>query len=219
MSNMELDFIQKRLLPSDYEDANDIHSAQKSAYELAEEKALSSYLKAMGKQPYENFRLASVLIPLVKNKNNNHWDVILTRRAKHLKNHPGEISFPGGRFETTDIDLRATAKRETFEEIGIEKHQIQIIGRLPQQNTISQYKVTPYVGIVEQNHGFVIDRNEVDEAFLVPLAFALNTNNHKQVSKNINNQSYSYYVIQYNEHNIWGATARMLVNLSHRLSA
>lgn len=216
VTNMHQQFIQDRLLPIEYSEKESLE--KKSKYELDEEMALSNYLKAMGTQPFENFRRASVLIPLVKNNTGQQWDVILTRRAKHLKHHPGEISFPGGRFENGDLDLQVTAKRETFEEIGIEAQKIEIIGRLPQQNTISQYKVTPYIGIVDPDYKITIDKNEVDEAFLVPLSFALDKQNHQRIDKRIKNQSYSYYVIQYNDYNIWGATARMLLNLSHRLS-
>jgi len=216
---MEQLFIQERLLAVESLDNDSrIYSEHKSEYELTEEKTLIKYLIAMGKKPAENFLPASVLIPLVRNKKNGHWDIILTRRAKHLKHHPGEISFPGGRFETSDLDLQTTAIRETQEEIGIQKDQINIIGRLPQQNTISQYRVTPYVGIIDQNYKINIDRNEVDEVFLIPLVFALNRANQEKVTQINNKQSYSYYVIKYNKYNIWGATARMLVNLSHRLS-
>jgi len=214
---MRQQFIQQRLLPVEYNDIDDDPSEQKSEHERAEEKALIHYLQDIGKNPFDNFRRASVLIPLVRNMEDNHWNVILTRRAKHLKNHPGEICFPGGRFEILDITLQTTATRETQEEIGITPEQIQLIGRLPQQNTISQYRVTPYVGIIDQGYQLNIDKNEVDEAFLVPLAFTLNKNNHGKITKIIDKQSYSYYVIKYNNYRIWGATARMLVNLSHRL--
>jgi len=207
---MDQAFIKERLLP-----LNPINEITES--DLDEDKALLNYLIASGKDPNLEFQQAGVLLPLVRNCNNDHWDIILTRRALHLKHHPGEISFPGGRFEPQDKDLETTAKRETEEEIGIANRYIQTIGRLPRQNTISQYQVSPFVGIIDPDYQLSIDENEVAEAFLLPLSYALNSSNHQKVNRNINNQSVSYYLIQYNEYKIWGATARMLVNFSRML--
>ncbi len=207
---MDQTFIQERLLP-----LNLLDEIVES--DLDEDKALLDYLIASGRDPNLEFRQASVLLPLVKNSDNNHWDIILTKRALHLKHHPGEISFPGGRFEPQDKNLETTAIRETEEEIGIVGQQIQTIGRLPRQNTISQYQVSPFVAIIDPNYQLTINENEVAEAFLVPLSYVLNSSNHQKVNRNINNQSVSYYLIQYNDYNIWGATARMLVNFSQML--
>ncbi len=207
---MDQSFIKKCLLPIELLDET-IDS------DLDEDKALLNYLLASGKNPNLEFRQASVLLPLVKNENKDHWDIILTKRALHLKHHPGEISFPGGQFEQQDQNLETTAKRETEEEIGIASRYIHTIGRLPRQNTISQYQVSPFVGIIDPNYELSIDENEVAEAFLVPLAFMIDSSNHQKVSRNINNQSFSYYLIQYNDYKIWGATARMIVNLSRML--
>ena len=208
---MDQTFIKERLLPLNPTD--EIIDS-----DLDEDKALLNYLKASGRDPNLEFRQASVLLPLVRNTSNDHWDIILTKRALHLKHHPGEISFPGGRFEPQDLDLETTAKRETEEEIGIASKYIQAIGRLPRQNTISQYQVSPFVGIIDPDYQLTIDENEVVEAFLVPLSYVLNSSNHQKVNRNINHQSVSYYLIQYNDYEIWGATARMIVNLSRMLS-
>ena len=95
---MDQTFIKQRLLPLNPTD--EIIDS-----DLDEDKALLNYLIASGRDPNLEFRQASVLLPLVRNSNNDHWDIILTKRAKHLKHHPGEISFPGGRFEPQDINL------------------------------------------------------------------------------------------------------------------
>ena len=207
---MDQQFIQQRLLPLHHQDSS-------ADSDLVEDNALLQYLQASGKRPIIEFRLASVLLPLVRNKKNDHWDIILTSRATHLKHHPGEISFPGGRFEKSDIELLTTAKRETHEEIGIKGKHIDVIGRLPRQNTISQYQVTPFVAVIDPGYELKIDTNEVEEAFLVPLAYVTNPNNQQKISRKLNNQSFSYYLIQYNDYKIWGATARMIVSLSRRL--
>lgn len=208
---MDQQFIQKRLLPLRHQDS------KKNDSDLAEEKALTAYLKSCGKNSQGKLQQASVLLPLVRNTNDDHWDLILTRRSEHLKHHPGEISFPGGRFENSDKDLMTTAKRETQEEIGIEPSQIQLIGKLPKQNTISSYQVTPFVGIIEPPYQLTIDKNEVEEVFLVPLTFLLNSKNQKKAKRKLGEQSFSYYVFEYNQYYIWGATAKMIVNFSRML--
>lgn len=164
-----------------------------------------------------NLRCAAVLIPLFFNKENK-LEVIFTRRAEHLKHHPGQISFPGGGFEKNDNDLSKTAIRETYEEIGIQAEKIELIGRLPQQETISQYNITPFVGVVDSNYQLAIDSNEVAEVFTVPFDFVTDLTNHKKQTESFNGKQFSFYVIQYKHYNIWGATARILVNFSRRLN-
>lgn len=191
-----------------------------------EEKKLNQFLNAMGRDSLTQFHPASVLIPIVRSvdlaanvdADTAHWNIILTKRATHLKHHPGEISFPGGRFEQGDRDLGATATRETHEEIGILPDNVEILGELPKQKTISGYLVTPFVGHIKERFELVIDENEVDSAFEVPLDFVLNPDNHQRVKQVFAEQVFYFYEIQYKQHKIWGATARMLVNLSRILS-
>jgi len=164
-------------------------------------------------------KCAAVLLPLIFDIESDEWQILLTKRAKHLKHHPGQISFPGGGYETHDLDLSVTATRETHEEVGIEPELIQLLGKLPQQETISQYYMTPFVGIIESNYQLKIDPNEVAEVFTVPFDFLINEANQIQVTEAINGTEYTYHKIQYKQYNIWGATARILVNLSRRLNA
>lgn len=161
---------------------------------------------------------AAVLIPLVFNDKVNQWDLILTRRAEHLKQHPGQVSFPGGAFEKTDHDLSYTAIRETQEEIGIQPYQIKLMGKLAQQQTISNYLVTPFVGIIEKNYQLTIDKNEVADVFTVPLEFVVNPiNQQRQERFNTQGKNYSFYQIAYKDYNIWGTTANIIANLTERL--
>ncbi|MCW8879651.1 MAG: CoA pyrophosphatase [Kangiellaceae bacterium] len=164
------------------------------------------------------FKCAAVLMPLVKNEVMNRWEVIFTKRAEHLKHHPGQISFPGGGYELQDSHLSETATRETFEEIGIGQDKIQLIGRLPQQQTVSQYNVTPFVGVINPNYQLKIDQNEVAEVFTAPFDFVTDLTNQKRVSETINGHQYNFYVIQYKHYNIWGATAKILVNFTRRIN-
>lgn len=165
-----------------------------------------------------DFKCAAVLLPLVFDTSSNEWQVLFTVRAKHLKNHPGQISFPGGRYETTDADLSITAIRETEEEIGVKPQHIQLLGQLPQQKTTSQYNITPYVAVIDSNYQITIDNNEVEEVFTAPLAYVTDIKNQQKVTEKINGTEYSFYLIQFNHYKIWGATARILVNLTRRLN-
>jgi len=162
---------------------------------------------------------AGVLVPLVERRVGDHfgYHVLLTRRARHLKNHAGQISFPGGRQEDYDDSLKHTALRETYEEIGIKPSQVKIIGELPQHTTITKYVMTPFVGILPPTYSLTIDPSEVDEAFEVPLSFILDKKNQQLQSAMFQGEKRYYYSIQYHSYNIWGATARILVEFSKRI--
>jgi 8-oxo-dGTP pyrophosphatase MutT (NUDIX family) len=185
------------------------------------------------------FKKAGVLLPIFFDNNTQQWQLILTKRAEHLKHHPGQISFPGGRYESDDLNLHTTALRETHEEIGIAPDNVTLLGRLALQKTTSQYQVTPFVGLVTSNKqvntysrnnftknsylfdfngNIKIDRNEVAEAFYLPLDYVCNTNNQKKIAQSIKGKTYRFYQIQYEQYNIWGATASIIVNFSKQFN-
>ncbi|MEP0356410.1 CoA pyrophosphatase [Paraglaciecola sp.] len=156
---------------------------------------------------------AAVLIPIVQYP--DELRVVFTVRAKHLKHHGGQISFPGGKKEVSDLSLARTALRETFEEIGIAPDKVEIIGHLPVYRTISGFEVTPYIGFISAPLKIEVDKNEVDETFEVPLTFLLNTNNHYTHWMKRKNYQTPVYFIQWHKYSIWGATAAFIRNLSH----
>ncbi len=164
----------------------------------------------------QELREAGVLIGLVER--NQELNVILTARAKHLKHHPGQISFPGGKRETHDHTIIDTAIRETEEETGIFAEQIEIIGTLPALKTISRFSVTPVVGFISDSYTPVIDRNEVDSLFEVPLSFLLNTENLKSGQFFVNNQFHEVSAIPYQQHFIWGVTAQIIQAVQRQIS-
>ena len=154
---------------------------------------------------------AAVLVPIV-----DHADsltVLLTQRAADLKNHAGQISFPGGRIEATDNGPVDAALRETHEEIGLERRFIDVFGYLPDHLIISGYRVTPVVAFVQPGFELTLDRSEVTEAFEVPLDFLLDPANHKARRRKLGEGEIEVYDIPYGERNIWGATAGMLMTL------
>jgi 8-oxo-dGTP pyrophosphatase MutT (NUDIX family) len=162
-------------------------------------------------------RPASVLVPLVER--GGGLNLILTRRAALLKHHPGQVAFPGGKQDPGDPTPLDAALREAREEIGLRPEQVEVLGHFDVHETVTDFNVSPFVGLVDPGFRPVIDRAEVDEAFEVPLAFALDPDNLQVHGRRWQGQMRRYYVIPYGPHYIWGATARMLKTLSDRVRA
>tara|TARA_B100000963_G_scaffold2721_1_gene2135 strand:+ start:1043 stop:1654 length:612 start_codon:yes stop_codon:yes gene_type:complete len=136
--------------------------------------------------------------------------VLLTKRAGHLKNHPGQIAFPGGKFESEDRTLVNTALREAEEEIGLNQSIPQKLGILPKHETITKFLVTPIIFQLPYKLDLKIDKNEVDEVFYVPLEHFLTLDNYRIQARKWQEELRYYYVVPYGPYYIWGATARIL---------
>jgi len=163
---------------------------------------------------------AAVLIALVNDTdemNISGLQVLLTKRASHLKHHPSQISFPGGKVEPTDKNLIHTALREAQEEIGLSPEAVTIIGQLPNYEVISGYQVTPIVAIIDSPQSYQKDANEVDEIFQVPLQHFLQPENHRSITSYRNGDHHNVHFYPYKHYNIWGATAAMLKDLVDRI--
>ena len=158
---------------------------------------------------------AAVLIPLLLKENG--LSVLLTQRTNHLRDHAGQISFPGGRMDPEDLSPDDTALRESQEEIGLDPKRVEIIGYLPQYLTVSGYSVTPVVGLVQAQEEYVLDEFEVADVFEVPLHFLLDPANHQIRLWQSEQGGRRFYSIPYENRFIWGATAGMLRNLYHLL--
>ena len=169
---------------------------------------------------------ASVLVPLVMRDDGLH--VLLTRRTDHLRDHAGQISFPGGRAEPHDHDAVATALRETEEEVGLDRVHIEVIGELPSYTTVTSYVVTPVVALVRPGFTLALDDFEVAEAFEVPLQFLMTPAHHRRHALELMGQQRQFLSMPWHRQDqdgrerqyfIWGATAAMLRNLYRFLSA
>ena len=158
---------------------------------------------------------AAVLIPLVLKEEG--LSVLLTQRTNHLRDHAGQISFPGGRMDPEDRSPNDTALRESEEEIGLDPKRVEIIGHLPQYLTVSGYSVTPVVGLVQAQAEYVLDEFEVADVFEVPLSFLLDPANHQVRLWQSEQGGRRFYSMPYENRFIWGATAGMLRNLYHLL--
>ena len=160
---------------------------------------------------------AAVLIPLVLRESG--LTVLLTRRTAHLRDHAGQISFPGGRCEAEDATPQVTALREAQEEVGLNPSQVEILGCLPEYCTATGFSITPVVGLVTPPLNLKLDDFEVADVFEPPFAFLMNSENHQRHQVEFQGTLRDYYAIPWNDHFIWGATAGMLVSLQRFLYA
>ncbi len=154
------------------------------------------------------FRSAAVLIPLFCRNGTDH--ILFTRRTQTVRNHKGQISFPGGVQDTPDEPLSQTAVRETFEEIGVEPHHIELLGSLDQTLTTSGYMVTPFLGIIPYPYPFQVNPDEVDELIVVPLDFIIGPDHIEPEPFEYEGRTYMTEKYVWEGHVIWGATARII---------
>ena len=161
-------------------------------------------------------RPAAVLVPVVIRE--GALTVLFTRRTAHLHDHAGQISFPGGRAEDGE-SARDTALRETAEEIGLVSDRVEVLGHLNDYTTVTGYRVTPVVGLVQPPFDLAPDDFEVAEVFEVPLAFLLDPANQQRHFRMLGHVRRDFWAIPYGERYIWGATAAMLMILDRTLRA
>jgi 8-oxo-dGTP pyrophosphatase MutT (NUDIX family) len=159
---------------------------------------------------------AAVLIPLVDRPDG--LTVLFTQRSAQLTNHPGQVSFPGGRIETTDTGAWEAAVREAQEEIGLPGDRLRRIGYLHDHLVISGFVVTPVVAYVTPDFELRLDRTEVDDTFEAPLEFLLDRTNRVPTTRRIGGQAFTSWDIPWQGHRIWGATAGMLVSFADLLA-
>lgn len=165
----------------------------------------------------EELMPAAVLFPIVCRI--DEPTVLLTQRTAHLKDHPGQISFPGGRCESADHSPAHTALRETFEEIGLTREHVELVGYLPEYRTATGFRVTPVVAMVTPPFDLRLDAFEVAEAFEVPLSFLMDPANHQRHSLHYRGKLRHYYAMPYGDYFIWGATAGIIMSLYRALQA
>jgi 8-oxo-dGTP pyrophosphatase MutT (NUDIX family) len=163
---------------------------------------------------------ASVLVPVVMRERPT---VLLTERSTHLSNHSGQVAFPGGRQDETDLDEAHTALREAQEEIGLGAENVEVIGRLPFYVTGTRFLITPVVALVHPRHELALNAFEVADAFEVPLDFLMNPAHHRRHAIEWAGTRREWFSMPYmdgtTERFIWGATAGMLRNFYRFLSA
>jgi len=158
---------------------------------------------------------AAVLVPLVNRRDG--LTLLLTQRSADLPDHPGQISFPGGRIEPDDASPAAAALREATEEVGLPAARVEVLGHMATYQTVTGYEVTPVVGWVEPPFDLALDAGEVADAFEVPLVFLLDPANQQRHFRMLGDVRRDFWAIPYGERFIWGATAAMLMMLDRTL--
>ncbi len=159
-------------------------------------------------------RPAAVLVPVIDHPEPT---VLLTQRAQHLPNHPGQISFPGGKIEQADADPLAAALRETDEEIGLDRKIVAPLGYLDLYMTTLGYRIVPVIARVKPGFSLTLNTGEVDATFEVPLGFLMDQTNVQRHSRDWNGMTRHYYAITFGERYIWGVTAGILRNMYDRI--
>lgn len=163
-----------------------------------------------------NLREAAVLVPILKRPEG--YSVLLTRRADTLRNHKGQVSFPGGRRDPEDASLAACALREAQEEVGLPPENVEIIGYLGDYPTTTRYRVTPVVALVTPPAQFAFDAGEVAAVFEVPLSVLLDASRYESKILTREGLNVPFFEIHHGGHRIWGATAGMLRDLCRKLA-
>ena len=146
-------------------------------------------------------------------------EVILTKRASHLKHHPGQIAFPGGKLDDGDADLVSAALREAEEEIGLPRDLVSVLELMPTHETVTSYEVTPVVAALNGDFDPVPEPGEVAEIFRVSLAFLMDPSAYRVERRRWRGVWRQFYVVPYGPYYIWGATARMLKSLADRVES
>lgn len=166
--------------------------------------------------PHKGLRKAAVLLPLIQLE--GELQLILTKRPMHLRAHPGQISFPGGKIEAFDAGAVSAALREAHEEIGLLPQNVDVIGTFPAHNTFTGFEITPVIGLIKQPFELKLDPGEVADCFSVPLSFLVDGRNRQQKRILRQGRYYAIHVIVYQNHFIWGATAAIIDLLCRHLN-
>jgi 8-oxo-dGTP pyrophosphatase MutT (NUDIX family) len=159
-------------------------------------------------------RPAAVLVPVV---DHDELTVLLTQRAQHLPDHPGQVSFPGGKIDQSDSTPLESALREAEEEIGLDRSFIEPIGYLDLYLTTLGYRIVPVIARVRPGFALTLNTSEVDATFEVPLGYLMDQNNIERHARDWQGMTRHYYAITFGERYIWGVTAGILRNLHDRI--
>jgi len=160
---------------------------------------------------------AAVLLLLYEKQGEPH--ILLTRRTNYVEHHKGETSFPGGAFDAEDAHLLTTALRETHEEIGVHPQDVEVLGRLDDIVTITDFLVSPFVGALHSpDYPFVVNAHEVADLVEVPLRHLMDERNLERTMRPLRDRVVPILTYHYDDHRIWGATARILKGFLDHLS-
>jgi 8-oxo-dGTP pyrophosphatase MutT (NUDIX family) len=168
--------------------------------------SLAKHSKSVASE--ETFTPSAVLIPIFYKNGEPH--LLLTLRTETVASHKGQISFPGGTRENGDRDLLATALRETFEEVGIRPEDVEVLGELDDLLAVTNFVVTPFVGVFPYPYDFKISHDEIAELIEIPLSFFMDPRNRRVEERLYRGRNVTVYFYDYGKYTVWGVTARIL---------
>lgn len=157
---------------------------------------------------------AAVMILLVRA--NSTWNILFTQRTENVRDHKGQVSFPGGAWEQEDLCLRDTALRETVEEIGIKPEDVQVIGSLSPEKTVTGYYIVPFIGLIEWPYPFKLQEQEVERVFVLPLDWLKDEANQEEREFTVPDRNIKRKAVFYKEKDgylLWGITAMLTIRL------
>lgn len=161
--------------------------------------------------PGVSLREAAVLVPLLEKDGEVH--LLFTRRTDHLRNHAGQISFPGGSRDTEDPTPLHAALRESQEELGLPTREVDVLGMLDESPTTTLFRIQPFVGVIPADYPFQVSAGEIAELIEVPLAHMIRPGSWRTERARFGRIERDVHFFDYGAHVIWGATARIVKNL------
>jgi 8-oxo-dGTP pyrophosphatase MutT (NUDIX family) len=161
----------------------------------------------------QKLREAAVLVPMLKI--DREWHLLYTHRTETVQDHKGQVSFPGGAREIQDEGINSTALREAFEEIGLNPSDVKLLGSLKEFPTVSDYRITPVVGLIPWPYNLTISPEEVSRVFTIPLFWLADPAHHEErlFTRPNGTQTYATFFKPYDNEIVWGITARITVQL------
>lgn len=154
------------------------------------------------------FRPAAVLIPLFEKNGEPH--LLFTRRTNTVKHHKGQISFPGGAVDPEDAGPLEAALRETHEEVGVKPRDVAVLGKADDMLTVTNFLVTPYVGVIPHPYDYTINEHEIDEIIEIPLFHLLEKKDFEEGEREYKGKMYRIYYYHYGQYTVWGVTGQIL---------
>lgn len=163
------------------------------------------------KEDASGLTCAAVLVPVLFKE--GHWHVLVTLRTQRVEHHKGQISFPGGACDPEDVDLEATALRETWEEIGLSHEEVEVLGALDDLVTVTNFVVTPFVGVIPYPRSYQLNEYEVEAVVEVPFSFLRDPSHLRIERREYQGRDHDVLLWEFGTYTIWGATARILKSL------
>lgn len=160
---------------------------------------------------------SAVLVPLFEKNHETH--LLFIQRSLTVRHHKGQVSFPGGARDASDKTLAETALRETEEEIGVPAGAVEVIAELDDTVTPTNFRVTPFAGIIPYPYAFKIDRQETAALIEIPLSHLLNDAHHRLGYRRLFNRTHEVHYYDYREHTVWGVTGFILYELLEKIKA